>query len=304
MNDASEHEMNWQIIGAGAIGSLCAAKLLLSGQRVRLITRRPVAQQRLSFRDNNDQQHQLACPIETQLIASQDPILVCVKAPQVAEALRVHLDMISPEQAIILLHNGMGCAEQVQTLLPNNPIICATTANACLVHKPLQVQHTGLGVTYLGPFNAAATQHAHLATSLQAALTDCHWDQQISEKLWLKLIINIAINPLTALHQVNNGALSSPVFQQQIDTLLDEMMPLVARLGLPYQRSMLQRTINQVIHATAQNFSSMNRDIYWQRPTEIDFINGYLLQQAARYDMAMPLLESLYQQVKQRQAQE
>lgn len=288
----------WQIIGAGAIGCLWAANLLRIGQQVQLITRKKVTAKALNYQNLQGEKIHYHCPTATQLNDVSSPVMVCVKAPQVKQALLPHINNIHADQVIILMHNGMGCAEQVAEILPNNPIVCATTANASLLHSPLNIQQTGLGITYLGAFNEQAKAFSGLVETLNRALDNCHWCDDIEQKLWLKLMINIAINPLTAIHQVNNGALAEQPFQAQIAQIVAEAMPVLSKLELGFEKSELIQIINHVISATAENFSSMNRDIYFKRPTENDYINGYLLKKASQHHIETPLIASLYNNIK------
>lgn len=288
----------WQIIGAGAIGCLWAANLIRSGQQVHLVSRHKQAPQSITYQNLQAETTTLDCSQSSTLSNSVDPIIVCVKAPQVRQALLDQHPYISAQQVIILMHNGMGAAEQVAEKFPNNPIICATTANACWLHRPFDIQQTGLGITYLGPFNESAKAFWGLTSKLNHALDNCHWYENIEEKLCLKLLINIAINPLTAIHQINNGKLAQSVFQEQINSMMSEAIPVLKSLGLDFDKTQLLDTINDVITATADNCSSMNRDIYFQRPSENEYINGYLLKKASQHNIEIPFIESLYQQVK------
>ena len=266
----------WQIIGAGAIGCLWAANLKRIGQEVHLVTRSDLSTDTLHYQNLQQQRLEFKVSCSQTLLNSHDPILVCVKATQVKQALQAQRHLITPQQVIILMHNGMGCAEQVQKLLPGNPIICATTANACLLHGPLNIQQTGLGNTYLGAFNQSAIQYKALVETLNLALADTHWDDDIKHKLWLKLLINSAINPLTALFQIKNGGLQAPPFQHKITRIAQESLQIAAAEQVHFQERELLNLIQQVIKATAENYSSMNRDLFFQRDTENDYINGYL----------------------------
>ncbi|MCP4326317.1 MAG: 2-dehydropantoate 2-reductase [Psychromonas sp.] len=288
----------WQILGAGAIGCLWAANLLQSSQQVHLVSRKKLNQKQLSYQNIEGIKVDLDCPHSQQLLKTDSVILVCVKAAQVKDALLQQINNISPQQVIILMHNGMGCAEQLTKILPHNPIICATTANASLMTSPLNIKQTGLGITYLGAFNEQAKPFSYLAKTLNCALANTHWCEDIEQKLWLKLLINITINPLTAINQVNNGRLSEVEFQLQIMQMLDEMIPVLKSQQLLFEKSELLTIINSVIEATATNFSSMNRDIHFKRPTENDYINGYLLKKALQYNIETPLISSIYNQIK------
>ena len=288
----------WQIIGAGAIGCLWAANLKRIGQDIHLVTRNDPLTNTLHYRNLQQQQLELQISCSKTLLNSDDPVLVCVKATQVKQAIQEQLHLIGARQVIILMHNGMGCAEQVQKLLPDNPIICATTANASLLHGPLNIQQTGLGHTYLGAYNQSANRYKYLAKILNSALTNTCWADDIKHKLWLKLLINSAINPLTALFQIKNGELQGSSFQPKIISIAKESLQIAEAEQIHFQEEELLNTINQVIAATAENYSSMNRDLFFQRNTENEYINGYLLKKAQQHEIATPCIESLYRKVR------
>ena len=160
----------WQIIGAGAIGCLTAAHLLRTGEEVHLISRTPPFSTTLKFRDLQQQIAHYSISNSATLLNNRDPIIVCVKATQVLQAIKQHYNEISPSQLIILFHNGMGCAEEVRTILPNNPLICATTANASLQHRPFDIEQTGNGISCFGAFDSKSLPATPLLTPLLNAL--------------------------------------------------------------------------------------------------------------------------------------
>ena len=300
-----------QIIGAGAIGCLWLAKLKQSGYPCHIVSRpgTKLILTQLYFTDLQGQQHQFTVSHSQQLLASNNQeqhstILVCVKAPQVLTALLDQQQYIAPNQVIILMHNGYGCAEQVQQRFPDNPIICATTANASLLNGPLSLTHTGLGPSYFGVYQTtdkSIITHdnlAHFIKPLQKAMADVHWSDQIIDKCWLKLIINAAINPLTAIHQIKNGQLQLPQYVVLIQLLVLEVFTIAEAELINVELTALQQTVSNVISATAENYSSMNRDIFYGRETEIEYINGYLIKKAQQHNIATPILSDLYQQIK------
>jgi 2-dehydropantoate 2-reductase len=289
----------WQIIGAGAIGCLWAANLKISGQEVHLITRKPAQSNALYYQDLQKHKHHFTISSSQKLLNSEDPVLVCVKATQVKQAILTQRPYLGDNQIVILMHNGMGCAEQVQALLPNNPIICATTANASLLHSPFNIQQTGLGLTYLGAFNQPIKLATSLTLSLNNALNNTFWIDDIKQKLWLKLIINSCINPLTAIHQIKNGELDAPNYQEQIVAICKEAVAIANTEGIFFQPQPLFTKINEVIKATGNNYSSMNRDIFYHRKTENDYINGYLLEKARQFHLTAPTIEALYRQIQE-----
>lgn len=292
-----------QIIGAGAIGCLWLAKFIQAGIPCHLVSRTPQCGAYLSFTDLQRIHHRLPLSHSTQLLAPRckvqtSTILVCVKAHQVLDALLSQKPYISPSQPIILMHNGMGCAEQVIKYFPNNPIICATTANASLMDKPLSITHTGIGPSYFGLFRQTTIDLAKLITPFQLAMPQVHCVPDITHKCWLKLIINAVINPLTAIYQITNGQLLDKAHQATVQNIIREIYLVTQAEYLTFDIPSLQQTVTNVLKATANNYSSMNRDIYYQRKTEIEFINGYIINKAQKYNIPLPLLTACYDKIK------
>jgi 2-dehydropantoate 2-reductase len=75
---------------------------------------------------------------------------------------------LATDVPIVLLHNGMGIAEQVVTLFPHNPVIAGVTSHGAMQSGHFVFRHTGKGETWLGPVNEAARAHAALADDLAA----------------------------------------------------------------------------------------------------------------------------------------
>ena len=312
-----------QIIGAGAIGCLWLAKLQQSGHACHIVSRTKLPIEQLHFTDSQGQLSKIPISHSQQLLSNScsdqsSIILVCVKAPQVLSALLSQQQHINNQQIIILMHNGYGCAEQVYKHFPENPIICATTANASLLNSPLNITHTGIGPSYFGLFSAAQkiaskkltkgvstspkssanSDISHCIIPLQHAMPEVYWCENIIQKCWLKLIINAVINPLTAIYQIKNGQLKSQQYSTLIQPLVLEVFAIAEAELLDFEITSLQETVNNVIVATAENFSSMNRDIFYHRETEIEFINGYLIKKAQQHNIETPILADLYQQIK------
>lgn len=292
-----------QIIGAGAIGSLWLAKLTLAGVNTHIVSRKKTDSSYLHFTDLAAEQHRIKISVGQQLLnetqeQQNSSILVCVKAHDVLSALLSQQNYISADQPIILMHNGFGCADEVIKHFPNNPIICATTANACLVNSAFNITHTGHGVTYLGPFNDKAKHLTESIIPFTKALNDVHWQTDIKSIIWAKLVINAVINPLTAIYQIKNGQLIDSKFSDTICSLVDEIYTVTIAEKLSFTKEQLLSNVYDVISATSENYSSMNRDIYYQRITEIDYINGYIMKKAEQHQLPCPTVISLYKQIK------
>ncbi|MDX1302442.1 2-dehydropantoate 2-reductase [Photobacterium sp.] len=293
--------MKITLLGAGAIGGLWSCQLVKQGHKLQLWTRKDVKTINLAFQGLNQTETELFtfhCN-DKAAVTESDCIVITVKAFQVEQALRDILPFISPETPVVIMHNGMGTQQMVHQRLPNNPIIYATTSQAAFKPHPRQVNHTGLGPTWMGAENSAGKNFDFLAEVFNQALAPCQWHQDIAQPLWHKLAINCAINPLTAKHQCQNGELARSEFNYLLSQICQEVAAVMSAEGYRVTARELKQHVDRVIAATATNFSSMNQDICQQRPTEIDYITGYLIARAKVHAIPVPINTQLWQHIKQ-----
>lgn len=290
--------MNIVVLGPGAVGALWALHLHGAGHQVSLWSRQPQAQVTLQLDDGqpitfNNQ--------SLDALANADLVLITVKAWQVAAALTPLLAHLQRETILLFMHNGMGAVEALHHSIADFPILLATTTHGALKTTISQVRHTGLGQTQIGADNPLGARCDFMAEVLQHALAPVTWNPDLQPALWHKLAINCAINPLTAIHQCQNGALAATEFTPTITAILDEVTAVMRAESIAFDDAALRTSVYQVINATAANYSSMQQDIFHQRPTEIDFINGYVVAKAKQHGIATPVNHKLYTRIKQRE---
>jgi 2-dehydropantoate 2-reductase len=290
------------IIGNGAMGLLFYAQL--SPLQTVYLLGRPASSIAPSFSFTNlkGQSREINLTQEANPLAEADLVLCCVKSYQVLNALKPLHAHIPANCPIILMHNGMGCAEHVIPLLKGDqPLLTMLSTQASLKLDSRHIRHTGSGPSQLGLL--AGKLPCELKTALlcrlDKALGNVSWDNNIKEKQWLKLAINCAINPLTAIHRVTNGELAQPKYFEQIEGIVDEVVEVARCQQLSLTKNQLLSKISTVIKNTANNKSSMLQDILQQRPTEIDFISGYISQLGKKYGINTLHNNRMLSQVKQ-----
>jgi len=109
------------------------------------------------------------------------------------------------------------------------------------------------------------------------------------------LIVNAIINPLTAVLRVNNGGLLENQFYFLVVKNLFTEISFI--LNLKHPVDYLQQVID-ICKKTANNRSSMLKDIEAKRLTEVDAILGFLLEEAKKQDKKAPQIENLYYLIK------
>jgi len=153
------------------------------------------------------------------------------------------------------------------------------------------VRHAGYGDTILGP------PHERLLT-LKDILNRAGFRTEIRDDIegiiWGKLLINIAINPLTAITQLKNGMLPKVDGTRKImQDCLREAMEIVNKKGirLPYEDPI--EKVHEVCIKTADNISSMLQDVLAYKLTEIDFLNGAIVREGKKLGIRTPINNTL-----------
>jgi 2-dehydropantoate 2-reductase len=117
--------------------------------------------------------------------------------------------------------------------------------------------------------------------------------------LWGKLVINAAINPLTALLRVPNGELlERPAARELLAEAALEATSVALKQGisLPYPDPVL--AVQEVARNTAANYSSMLQDVMRGTITEIEAINGAIVKMGEHFGVPTPVNRMLWRLVK------
>jgi 2-dehydropantoate 2-reductase len=294
--------LNIVIVGQGAIGLLWYHQLtknannhvsLLCSAR---ITSEPTETLFTSIKNQVTRQPLILA--SNTALGTADTILFCLKSYHITSALESIIKQVSASATIIFCHNGMGAIEHLAAL--NQPCYTLLTTHGSKIISPFHAQHTGLGHNDLGLISGKPSSVIQEQTvkALSTALPSLTLSDNIKAKQWLKLAINCVINPITALDDVNNGQLLNDNYATIITQLLKEIITVAAYEGISFNLNDLRAQVLTVARKTANNCSSMRSDILQQRPTEIDYINGYIVSLAKKNGLFVPTNERLLQKVK------
>jgi 2-dehydropantoate 2-reductase len=287
--------MNIVVVGSGALGQLIIHTLIESGHLVSTWQRQTQPQLTLQLITANQRHSQTLITSNSRTALRQCQLLVVTtKAQDIQTALQALTPDLSADCPIVLLHNGLGVVEQLESI--KQPLLHAVTTHAVCKIEAGYLQ-TATGHTDIGPLNPAAKKQQSLAKVLNSALPTVTWHDNILPYALKKFAINCVINPLAVEYHCKNGDLL--LHRARISLLCQEIVTVLNRLDVDFSAEMLYQQVIEVIQRTAGNTCSMLQDIQAKRSTEIDFITGYLLQLAAKNGLVLPLNQALYQQVKQ-----
>jgi 2-dehydropantoate 2-reductase len=290
--------MQVAVIGAGAVGCYYGGLLLRAGHEVMFIGRQPhvdaINANGLLLDTKTFSGYLPAkAATDTATLASPDLVLVCVKSADTEQAGRSLAGRLRPETSVLSLQNGVD----------NAPRLAAVTGHAVIpvvvyvgseMAGPGHVRHHGGGDLAIG----ASPASEKLAQALQAAGIGVTIADDIDVTLWSKLIINCAFNALSAVAAISYGPmLEVDGTSDVVGSAVREAIAVARASGVPIPDDMLAQILKIPTNMPNQK-SSTAQDLVRGKPSEIDFLNGYVVRKGAELGIATPTNQALQVMVK------
>lgn len=286
------------VSGSGAMGCLLAARLSLAGVQVGVLdgwTEGINAIQsngiRLVEEGGTEKTVKVRATTSGKELPKASTAVVMVKSWQTRTAAELLAPCLSAGSVVLTLQNGLGNDTILADCLPQVHVSAGVTTAAATLLAAGVTQMRGQGEVVLGE----DAQLDRLAQWLEKAGFSVRFERSLVSLQWGKLVVNAAINPLTALLDVPNGKLLEDAHARvMLSALVEEAVRVAEELhiDLPYPDA--QAYVNQVIRQTAANTSSMLQDRRRGAPMELEAITGELLRYGAMAGVDMPTHQAVY----------
>lgn len=290
------------IVGTGALATLFAARLTSAGRAVTLLGTWPeglaaLRQHGACLVDETGGEHRFA------VHATDDPTecrearyaLVLVKSWQTERAARQLAECLAGDGLALTLQNGLGNREALAQALGAPRVALGTTTGGATLLGPGRVRAGGEGKISVEAHPAAGP----LIEALREAQFSVELVAEARSLVWSKLVINSAINPLSALLGVPNGELlRRPAARVLLRALASETAAVAAAEGVKLAFADAAGAAEDVARRTAANRSSMLQDVERGAPTEIDAICGAIVRIGQRHRIPTPLNQACWQLVR------
>jgi 2-dehydropantoate 2-reductase len=282
------------ICGTGALATFFAARLSAVGIRVTMLGSWAEAIDALNKYGAKlgDSAYPVRAVSDPRECRGAALALVLVKAWQTERTARQLRECLAETGIAVSLQNGLGNRETLAATLGLERVKGGITTSGATLLGPGHARPGGEGVTTLEAHPALDVLAVHLTESgLRVERSDA-----VESLVWGKLVINSAINPLTALFRIPNGKLlESPPARELMGALAMETAQVAAMQGidLPFADPVVMA--EDVARRTATNFSSMYQDVLRGAPTEIDAICGAVAKLGAE---RAPLNRAMWQLVR------
>lgn len=279
---ANKTALKTAIIGQGCIATALA--YYLNDPTLHFVTRnKPSNKAEITYRDRAYAVSGEISDVNSMRFDDTDVLLVPIKSYHNNAFISEYKDILPASVAIVVLQNGIQFIEQFQLSFPNNPIIAGLTTDGVYRDDNGKVILAGKGNLVLGSIQGA--RKCQVEQLLQRH-PNASWTDDIFSAIYKKLLVNIAINPLTFIQQCRNGELLKQM--DSVQHIVDEVFTIFDGINVQYDKASWCKQVVDVINGTAHNQSSMLQDRLNKRPTEIDAILGTLLIQAENVNQTAP----------------
>ena len=266
------------IVGLGAVGSLLAYFLNSAGIRPYAVVRTRC--ERYVFCAETCRE--LDVEIAPRAPPSVKYTLIAVKGPDTQSALE------TATGTSVLFQNGIGGLETARERFPN---ALGAVVTYGVYREGCRTELRGVGEIAL-PRGAE-----EVAEALERGGARVRVVEDVEPLRWAKLVVNAAINPVTAILQAPNGIVAEDLWAWTLaERLALEAAEVARAAGYPVDDP--ARTVMAVARSTAKNISSMAQDLAGCRPTEVDFINGTVVRYGEKFGVPTPYNHAVYLTIK------
>jgi 2-dehydropantoate 2-reductase len=293
------------VVGCGAIGSIFAAHLArLDGVEVYAYDVwkehvEAIKQRGLRISGAADFTARVKATTNARDIPECDYGVVATKSTHTRAAIEQTAHVFPETSAVCSVQNGVGneeiLAEHVRY------VIRGTTFPAGHAIEPGHVGFDIKGDTWVGPFEPTSTPMARvkeLAETITRAGLNVVALEDARGAQWTKLIFNASTNPVGALTLLHHGAATrfGPT-GKLFDDLIDEGLAVTKALGIKLHGDP-RDLVKKGAYAPGKHKASMLQDILAKRQTEVDFMNGAIVEWGKKVGVPTPLNKAMWALIK------
>jgi len=294
--------MKIAIVGAGAMGSLFGGLLSAAGNEVWLYDIWEAHVKALNTRglviesESGSRTVAIRATTNSSEIGHAELVIVFVKSTQTQKAAQTAGLLAAGQGYVLTLQNGMGNADAIAAIVDPKRILAGTTSHGATLLGPGRIRHAGPGPTVMGLWSHSDSgfekaQEFALVLSRAGFKTEVTGD--VRPIIWDKLLVNVGINALTALTGIKNGEILDLEATRELSrTAVAEAISVAEAQGIEVRQEPVDHVF-KIAAATAVNRSSMGQDVDNHRQTEIDAINGFIVREAHRLGLDVPVNRTL-----------
>lgn len=286
--------MKIAIIGAGAMGCLYGSYLCQDHDVTLLDSYQPqvdaINQNGLSVLEH-DEEHiykikAVNCNTDIGIV---DLVIMFVKSINTYQAMETSQSLIGNDTIVMTLQNGAGNDRDIMNFVDKKNIIIGTSKHNSVGLSLGKIHHTGSGITTIGSMDQTSEVDSRIVTILREAGLEAEKSDDIQRIIWSKLFVNISVNTLTALLETKIGYIVQNKYAWDFaKRIIYEAISVAEEDGTYFDRKEVMEMLRHVCNTAGEGYSSMYQDRKKKVRTEIDKLNGAIVEQAKLYGVATP----------------
>jgi 2-dehydropantoate 2-reductase len=290
------------IIGTGGVGGYFGGKLARAGFDVTFISR---GENLNSLRENGLTVKSILGDFKIDrvnttdrfsVLGEVDLILICVKAWQVKEIAQKLKSVVNENTIVIPLQNGVSAIDELKEHLNESNITGGLCFIISKIESPGIINHFGIEPSIVfGEINNLKTERLNKIKSMfDMAGIKSKISEDINAELWKKFIV-ICVSGLLAVTKSTYGELRAlKQTRKMMVDLLKEVYKLSQKAGVKIKSDFVDDTISLIDTYPFNSTSSLTRDVWEGKPSEIDYQNGTVLRLGHKYGVETPINKFVY----------
>jgi len=244
-----------------------------------------------------------ALPIGMVPPGATDLVVVLVKSHRTRDVAAVAALAARPEGLVLTLQNGLGNREVLERACGRGRVAVGVITAGATLAAPGRVRVAARGSVTLAEDGIGPGELKTLVALFAGAGFVVETAAEAEPLVWRKLAVNCAINPLSALLGLTNGALlASAPARQRLAGAAREVAAVAAARGVVLGDDPVRLAL-EVAARTSRNRSSMLQDLDRGSATEIDFLCGAVVREGRRLGVPTPVNDWLWREVLRRESQ-
>ena len=297
--------MRVAVLGAGAMGAIFGSAFARAGAEVVFFDKRPDVVEAIKSNGlvldgalGATTVRFFATTVAAEL-GTVDLALVLVDSTATAAMADVAAERLGGGGCALTLQNGVGNWEALAARLGRERVLAGSTYNSGAGLGAGHARHTNLGPTIIGEIDGALSNRAReIARLLGMAGLPVEVTDNVQGHIWSKFVHNCAINPVSAATRLRPGEIArTKAAAGLLDLILEEALAVVAAAGIRLPEADPRKHIRD--HCWERyNRPSMLQHIESGRGTEIDALNGALVDLARGLGVPVPVNQAIVLMVK------
>lgn len=230
-----------------------------------------------------------------------DLIILTVKSYDTKKAIIEAIPYIK-NSLVLSLQNGLNNEEIISKIIGEN-VIGGITSNGVTFVLPGEIYHAGVGETVIGELNFKITNRIKkIQKMFNSVGINCKVSKNIIGEIWAKTIVNACINPITAIYRIKNGEiLKNLKYLKILEEVCMEGIEVAKKANVKLPDCDILEKTKEIARKTANNKSSMLQDIEMGKKTEIDAINGAIVEIGKKFGVPTPVNCRLIEFIKRKE---